>query len=281
MNVPTARPAGFWERGGWMKAVLVAVVYLALYVGIGQLVGLVFGHLLDDGGVFASGTNVFLLLVLPIGCGAAIIAAFLLLTRMWRPVFARQPIAGRGWMWIAVVVVAYPVVLRLLGIGYGEYRPEVIALTFVAGVFIGIAEELVTRGAAVTLLRRAGHRELTVAVISSAIFAAMHLVNALGTGFTPTIGILLVYTFCFGVCMYLIMRVTGSIVWAIVAHALTDPTLFLATGGIDAVAGGPQNPLLVIAGTGNFAVIVFGIIALFLIRGRVGANDAMIEDFAR
>jgi hypothetical protein len=68
--------------------------------------------------------------------------------------------------------------------------------------------------------------------------------------------------------MYLVMRVTGSIVWAIVAHALTDPTLFLATGGVDASGAVHANGLLVIGSTGNYAVMLMGIVALFLIRGR-------------
>lgn len=159
---------------------------------------------------------------------------------------------------------------RLIGTDYAAFPAGVVLLSFITGLFIGIAEELVTRGAGVALLRKAGHKELVVAVLSSTLFAMMHLLNAVTTGFSIAIALLLVYTFCFGICMYLVMRVTGSIVWAIVMHGLTDPTLFLATGGIDtAVEGAAQNIWLTIAATGNWAVILFGIVALFLIRGRV------------
>lgn len=268
---------GFWNRGGWWKAVLVTALYLAVYLGIGQLVGLTMGHLIDDGGVFASATNVVILLLIPIGGGAVVITAFLALIGWIKPVLGRQPIAGRPWMWIAVAVVAYPIILRLIGIDYGSFAGGVVLVTLITGLFIGIAEELVTRGAGVALLRKAGYSELVVAVLSSALFAMMHLVNAIGTGFSLAILILLVYTFFFGICMYLVMRVTGSIVWAIVAHGLTDPTLFLATGGIDTAAEGAQNIWLTIAATGNWAVILFGIVALFLIRGRVDAQPALTQ----
>lgn len=260
---------GFWNRGGWWKAVLVVVGYLAVYTGASFLIGQLFGGMIDKGGPLASALNVFVYLILPIGIGTIVIVAFLAAIRWLAPIFGRQPVTGRGWMWIAVAVVAYPIVLRLIGIDYGSYKPEVVVLALLSGAFIGAAEELVTRGAAVALLRKAGYKELVVAVLSSVLFALMHTVNAIGTGFTPAIGILLVYTFCFGICMYLVMRVTGSIVWAIVMHGLTDPTLFLATGGIDTAASAPQNVFLTIAATGNWAVIVFGIVALFLIRGRM------------
>ena len=260
----------FWARGGWWKAVLVAAVYMALYLAVGRLIGLLWGDALTDGGPLSSAINVFLELILPIGIGAVIIVVFLAVSGLLPRVFASRVVPARGWMWIAVAVVAYPIVLRLIGIDYGSFAPGVVPLTLLAGVFIGVAEELVTRGAAVTLLRNAGYGELVVAVLSSTIFALMHTANAIGTGFTPTVLITIPYTFLFGVCMYLVMRVTGSIVWAIVAHALTDPTLFLATGGIDTAAAGPQNGLQVIAGTGNYVVMLFGIVALFLIRGRVG-----------
>lgn len=47
------------------------------------------------------------------------------------------------------------------------------------GLCIGLAEELVTRGLTVNLLRRAGYGEKAVILLSSLIFALMHSVNAL------------------------------------------------------------------------------------------------------
>lgn len=265
---------GFWNRGGWWRALLVTAAYLLVYLGVGQLVGLTLGDMIIDGGPFASATNVIIELLIPIAAGALVILVFLAAIGWITPVFSRQPIGGRPWMWIAVAVVAYPIVLRFIGIDYGSFPPGVVAVTLFTGLFIGLAEELVTRGAGVGLLRKAGYNELLVAVLSSALFALMHLANAIGTGIDLTILALLVYTFFFGICMYLVMRVTGSIVWAVVLHGLTDPTLFLATGGIDTAAQGAQNIWLVLAGTGNYAVILFGIVALFLIRGRVLSSPA-------
>ena len=190
---------GFWNRGGFWKAVLVVGVYIARYTGSSLLIGVLFGGQLDPGGVFASGKNVVILLLLPIAIGAGLIIAFLAAIRWLGPILDRQPIGGRPWMWIAVAIIVYPIILRLIGIPYDIYRPEVVTLALLTGLVIGLAEELVTRGAAVTLLRKGGYSELSVAVLSSALFAAMHSVNAIGSGANLTILILLIYTFFFGI----------------------------------------------------------------------------------
>lgn len=240
------------------------------------------GYRVEPGGPLATLRNVLILLALPIAGGAAVILTFLAAIGWLKPILGRQPISGRPWMWIAVVVVGYPIALRLIGVDYGSFAPGVVIATLFVGLLVGIAEELVTRGASVTLLRRGGYSERAVAVASSALFALMHLINAVGSGFSPMIAVLLVYTFCFGVCMYLVMRVTGSIVWAIILHGLTDPTLFLATGGVDTAAQGPQNAWLGLAATGNWSVIILGLVALFFIRGRVvetpsGTGEAAVD----
>ncbi|WP_217184928.1 hypothetical protein [Streptomyces sp. AC495_CC817] len=67
--------------------------------------------------------------------------------------------------------------------------------------------------------------------------------------------------------MYLTLRVTGNLIWPILLHASTDPSIFLlgsypTTG---AVAG--------IANLGNPVVVVLGLLLLIFIRGRVTAKD--------
>ena len=79
----------------------------------------------------------------------------------------------------------------------------------------------------------------------------------------PTL-IQLVYTFNFGICMYLTLRVTGHLIWPILLHASTDPSIFLQT------QFPADGPLTAIAALGNLPVIAFGLIAIIFIRGRVG-----------
>lgn len=258
----------FWNRGGWWKALLLAVVYMALYLGASALIGLVFAGRYDLRDQFGDAETVFFTLLLPIAVGAAILVAFAASLRWLPELFGRQPISGSGWMWIAPVIVFAAAALRAVGTAWSEYAVSVVLLTFAAGLFIGIAEELLTRGLAVSLLRKAGHSELTVMLLSSLIFALLHSSNLLAGQPPLTVLLTMAFTFVFGVAMYLTLRVTGSLVWPILLHAITDPTTFLATGGID-VAGGAPHPLVSLAGLSTYLYLFLTIAALFLVKGHV------------
>ena len=93
----------FWDKGGWWRAVLVAVVYLALYLAGGQLVGALFGDQVDTDDLFATPQSVFFGLFLPLAVGAVVLIAFVASLRWFPALFARQPIRGRWWMWLAPV----------------------------------------------------------------------------------------------------------------------------------------------------------------------------------
>lgn len=128
-------------------------------------------------------------------------------------------------------------------------------------------------------MRKAGHSEIAVALVSAALFSALHASNLL-LGQSPFATLLqLLYTFAFGICMYLALRVTGNLIWPILLHASTDPSIFLQA------AHPADGPLATIAGFGNIPVILVGLLAIIFIRGRVdatrGAADALSADPVR
>jgi uncharacterized protein len=93
-----------------------------------------------------------------------------------------------------------------------------------------------------------------------------------------TVGFGVVFTFAFGVIMYLSMRVTGFLVGAMIPHALTDPTMILATGGIDKIKGGSSsNALLDGAGLFTYALVAIGYILLIFIHCRVSKPEPAEE----
>jgi uncharacterized protein len=269
MTETTTRHAGFWDRPAGWKAVLLIVVYLAFYLAVGQLIGLLFGDRIDTDNLLANGTSMFLALVLPIAIGAAALLLFAARVGWLRAIFGPQPVRGSGWMWIAPAVVSAAVVGHLVATDWADWSAEEIAILAVLGLAIGMAEELATRGLAVKILRDAGHSERFVAVASSLLFALMHTVNLLAGMSVKTVLGTVVYTFCFGMCMYLAMRVTGTIWAAIVLHGLTDPASFLASGGVDQdVSGGASNGGDTLALVATLAMMIFGLVAVFLVRGR-------------
>jgi hypothetical protein len=82
-----------------------------------------------------------------------------------------------------------------------------------------------------------------------------------------------VYTLGFGLLMYLSMRVIGFIAGAMVLHALTDPTTFLANGGLPdqvnstvSVVGLPG----LAGGYQLFVLVPAAVIMALFIRGKVG-----------
>lgn len=253
----------FWERGGWWKAVILAAAYWVLY----QAGGLLFLPAIE-GVEPNSGAYIVFTTVLPIALGGVILLVFGFSIGWLRELFGPQPIRGRGWMWIAVAIVLAFNVLRFATIDYAAAGFDVVAAWLLGGLFIGLAEELLTRGYVVNLMRKAGHPEIAVAVVSAAVFAALHAGNLLSGQSLFATAIQVLYTFGFGICMYLALRVTGNIIWPILLHASTDPSIFLQT------THPADGPLTAIAALGNFPVILFGLIAIIFIRGRLVAKTA-------
>ncbi|MFE6736393.1 CPBP family intramembrane glutamic endopeptidase [Microbacterium sp. NPDC057650] len=257
----------FWNKGAWWKALILVIIYDVLYQVIPVLWGSVAESATKDG-PFASPLSALFTFGMPVIVGSVLLLAF-----SWsvgwlpKPLFTKQPVRGRWWMWIAVVLVLLPIVIRLIGTDYSAYSVGTIIMILACGLFIGLSEELLTRGLVVEIMRRAGHNEWLVAFVSALFFALLHSGNIFSGQSLQLVGSTIGYTFAFGVLMYLTMRVTGSIVWAIVLHGLTDPTNFLATGGIDAERP-HTNQILSLAAPATILLIIGACVLLIFIRGR-------------
>ncbi|WP_022892914.1 CPBP family intramembrane glutamic endopeptidase [Agromyces subbeticus] len=264
----------FWDRGGWWKALVLAAVYWGLYELAGLAIGALFGHLVDEN-VYANAQSVLITLAAPI-----VVAGLLLLLFAWslgwlKELFGRQPIRGSWWMWAIVIVLVIFNILRFVSVDYAAWDAGAVVAVLVAGLCIGFTEELATRGFAVDLLRRGGYGERSVMLLSSLIFGLLHSGNIL-SGQPPLVVALTVgYAFAFGVIMYVTLRVTGNLIWPILLHASTDPSLILLSGGIDTAADSSLHPgpLVGIANLENGAVVVMAVIAIIFVRGRIDRTD--------
>jgi len=255
----------FWERGGWWRALLLVVAYYALYQ-LGSFAFLPLVTSTDDPAALTwFGT------ALPIALGGVLLVLFAWSVGWLRELFGPQPIRGRGWMWIAVAVVLLFNVLRFATIDYGATGAGVVVAWVVAGLFIGFAEEVLTRGFVVNLMRKGGYREIAVALVSALLFALLHSGNLLSGQSPLATGFQLVYTFAFGILMYLSLRVTGNLIWPILLHATTDPSIFLQS------AYPADGALTAVAAQGNIAVVIAGIVLLFFIRGKVEPTASVVE----
>jgi len=251
--------ARFWNRGRGWKAAILAVGYLVLY----ELASLSLTPLVPIAGEVGTAANVLVFYAVPILIGGVILVIFGASVGWLRGLFAKQPITGRWWMWIAIAVVVGFNILHLLSIDYGKVGVDYVLTWMLAGLFIGFAEETLTRGYVVRIMRDAGHKEMAVALVSAGLFALLHATNLLsGQPLIATL-IQLVYTFFFGIMMYLAMRVTRTLIAPILLHASTDPSIFMH-------AQYPaEGSLGTIASLGNWAVMIIGLVLVFFIRGRV------------
>lgn len=261
IQTPENRVSNAWRRffdsGGWWKAVVVVAVYYGIYQLLALLVGAIFPADGPVRGAKGSPMDVFIITGLPILLGCIVLVVLALSLGWLKELFAHQAVRGRRWMWVAVAVVLAINLSSVLSTDFQKLGGAFVASWLITGLFVGFAEEVLTRGFVVNLMRKAGHGEVGVALVSSGLFAAMHFGNLFTSdqGLSTTL-LQVVYTFAFGLCMYLALRVTGSLVWPILIHASTDPTLFLH-------ADAPlSNPLTIVASLSTFIVIGTGAILL-------------------
>lgn len=265
----------FWDQGGWWRALLLVVVYMALYLGAGWVGGQLFGGLIRPA-MFSTAGSVFAAVTFPLIVGALLLLGFAASLGWLGALFGPQPVRGRWWMWVAPALIVLSEVLRYLGIDYAGYP---VVMILVTGLLVGLVEELVARGLVIMLLRRAGMAEWGVMLLSSAIFGLMHSTNVLNGQPVLTVAITVVFAFTFGVLMYLTLRVTGRLIWPILLHGLYDPTLFLISGGIDVVGTGPQSALVNLAGSANlwFMVAAVVLVPAVIISDRWHARRSPLE----
>lgn len=259
--------AGFWSRPTVWKAVLLLLGYLAFYLAVGQVIGRLFGDAVDEDDPLGTAGGI-LLVAAPIAIGGLALALFAARQGWLAEVFRRQPVEGRRWMWIAPVLVLGAIVAHLAGVDWSRWSAGQLVALAVLGACVGVTEELATRGLVVRMVRDAGHGEWLVAFLSSLLFALMHLSNLISGMSLEVVAGTVVYTFAFGMCMYLTMRVTGTIWAAIVLHGLTDPTTILVSGGIDTSVGAAPSGSSSAAALITTLLIVFGFVAVLFVRGR-------------
>jgi hypothetical protein len=263
---------GFLNKGGFWRLLALLVVYFAIYLGAGQVAGLLRGES-DGDGLLDSVSNVFFTLTFGLIVAAVLLTALTSYLGWNKEIYGRQPVYRSGWMWLGPIIAVVPIALRVLDIDWGGPALSVVLMVLATGLMIGYVEELLFRGIAVKMLRAAGHREFAVAVISSVLFGMSHSINALNGQELQTVGSTVLYTIAFGALMYLTMRSFRFIIAAMILHGLTDPTAILATGGIDEVAETAARGLAAVNGGFTFFVLIpIGIILMLCVRGKAGED---------
>ncbi len=243
---------------------------------IGWGIGLSIAYMLVFGGMFKflgvdydlvgdSSENVLKGVVIPVAIALAVFAIVTTIFGWWKPVMRDRRRAG-GWP-IALPIIA--VVIMLVVVDYGnlpKLDTNFLLLVVIGTILVGISEELMYRGLVVVSFR-SSMREGHVWLWSSVAFGLLHLSNVvLGQDLMPTLQQVALTT-VIGSVMYIARRTTGSIIMAMVIHALWDFTVF-TQGGDGAMAGKAQ-------------FLILGLTILTLIFGRhhlFGTSDDPVEE---
>lgn len=232
------------------------LIYLA-YVAVVFVVQLLSGIPYTDLG--ESGSNLFLGAGLSLIIGAILLAITTTLLGWWRPALFDRHRSAHKWPIIAPAVMVVALLFNLLSTDWGSYDGTFFAASIVL-LLVGFTEELTTRGLLLVGLR-SRLSEVWVWFLTSALFGLMHLVNVLSG--QPLAGTLQQVLFAFGAgtIFYILRRVTGSLIWAMVLHGFWDFSTF-------SVGHGTPGPLAAFAGTFEILAIVLAFVSVaFVIRG--------------
>ena len=194
--------------------------------------------------------------VLPLGVAAILLAITTTALGWWRPALFDRQRAHHRWPIIAPAIMAVAAVLNLFNTDWSKFDASFLASLLALGVLVGFCEELMARGLLLTSLR-SSMREVWVWFVSSFLFGVMHMLNVLlGGPFQGTInqaGL----AFASGTAFYILRRVTGSLIWAMILHGLWDVSVF-------AVGFAPKEasfaPLLVFLVAGLSLAFVYWVI---------------------
>lgn len=269
----------FWNRGGFWRAILLTAIYFAVFNGASWLFALIGADFVTPGGgSFADPPTIFWGLLGPILVAGLVTLAIAASVGWLRDIFGPQPIGGSWWMWIAVAVVLLFNIANFARAPYGSYTPATVLSILALGLVVGFAEELITRGVVVNAMRKHGYGEWMVMFVSALTFALLHSAYFQSMGIVGG-SIQVIYTFFFGVLMYLALRVTGSIIGPMLLHASTDPSVFLNTGAIGDTSAAPQSATVLdlIGAFSQWGTMLVGLVLIFFVRGRVASKSAATD----
>ncbi len=164
--------------------------------------------------------------------GCAFLVAAISFLGWWRLVLFDKSKSGPAWIWIFPVVMAAIIANNFLGMPSGKLTFELVLWSSLGAVGVGLGEEMITRGSMVVGLR-SRFTEGKVWLFSTLLFSAMHVPNVFFGLPMANMPIQVILTFILGSGLYVVRRMSGTLLLPIILHGLWDSSLFLtvATGG--------------------------------------------------
>ncbi|MGA1838736.1 CPBP family intramembrane glutamic endopeptidase [Herbiconiux sp. 11R-BC] len=163
--------------------------------------------------------------VLDLAVAAVLLVVVTSLLGWWRPALVERRRSHHKWPVFVPIVMAVVAVFNLANTDWSQFDASFLLSLIALGVLVGFNEEMMARGLVLTAFR-SRWREGWVWALSSALFGLMHLANALlGAPLASSLQ-QAVLAFASGTAFYILRRVTGSLIWAMLLHGLWDVSVF-------------------------------------------------------
>jgi len=212
-----------------VEAVLVYVVYVAVVFALWRWKRVDYLKIAETRETVRDG------IVVPIGLGALVPIVAITVLGWWSPVLT-QARTGPTWALVAPVLLGLTAVVGIALFDWRSPGTSKLPLITLGVVFVGVAEELVTRGVLVVGAQKAGWSAVAVFLLSTVLFSLLHAINGFfgmpWGGVAAQLGLTLVA----GTALYVGRMSTGSLVVCMVLHAAWD----LATLGAAATGTKPR-----------------------------------------
>ncbi|WP_052357578.1 CPBP family intramembrane glutamic endopeptidase [Leifsonia aquatica] len=196
--------------------------YVVIVTVVGALSGVGYDHIGDSAETLFRGAALFLAI------GAVYLVIVTTVLGWWRSALFETERSRHRWPIVAPAIMALSILIGLPTVDWARIDGGYLAGLLTLGVLVGFNEELVTRGLLLTGMR-ASVREVWVWLTTSGLFGLMHATNIISGAPVGQTMQQVVLAFLGGTAFYIVRRVTGSLVWAMVLHGAWDFTTF-ATG---------------------------------------------------
>jgi uncharacterized protein len=168
--------------------------------------------------------------LIPVAVGSLILTAVAIWSGWWKDLWRDKfQIKGHNWMYIFVLLIVLEILGNLIKGNIGSIDTTLVITIFIACLFVGYSEELLTRGLLIRGARGSGLSEIKVFIVVMVVFGLFHGINfLLGQPVITTVQQMIFAGLAGGV-FYTIFRKTGLLLVAMILHGLFDFSLLSQT----------------------------------------------------